>query len=41
MVIYPDIGGYTSVAEVWFRESYFLVMYMLVCVVSCGLNSIV
>ena len=23
MVIYPDIGGYTSVAEVWCGESYF------------------
>ena len=29
MGIYPDIGGYTSVAEVWCGESYVLVLAML------------
>ena len=38
MVIYPDIGRYTSVAEVWCKESYFLVLYMLGCVSSCVLE---
>ena len=41
MGIYPDLGGYTSVAEVWCEVSGFLVLYMLGCVVSCVLRSIV
>ena len=41
MGIYPDIGGCTSVAEVWCGESYFLVLEMLGGMVSCGLNSLV
>ena len=38
MVTYPDISGYTSVAEVWCWESDFLVLDMLGGVVSCGLK---
>ena len=41
MVIYPDLGGYTSVEEVWCGESDFLVMKMLGGMVSCGLKSLV
>ena len=41
MGIYPDIGGFNSVAEVWCGGSYFLVMEMLGGMVSCGFSSLV
>ena len=41
MGMYPDIGGCSSVLEVWYGESYFLVLEMLGGMVYCGFKIIV
>ena len=40
MGIYPDLGGYNSVAEVWCGESDFIVMEMLGGMFYCVLKSL-
>ena len=41
MVVYPDIGVYTSLSEIWCGESDFLVLDMFGGMVSFVLKSIV